>query len=347
LKFVAANPAEELYRRVRDLLDNVSFQERRFSLAGNPISLQATTAPILERLHGAFGHLAASRSEAALTVRITEAPGSGLVDAGTFERGQTVGGHRFWTSPDRRYFCHTLLASGSWYCIDRAENEIVGCVESVDRMSTFEQAKPVVRPLLLWLEQRGLTPVHAGMVSWRGTGILFGGRGGSGKTTASLAALQAGLDMLAEDYTLLEETGPGVFLAHSLYSSAWIEEHHLWRFQRLADRAIPGDQTANGKSILLLHEIYPNRFRASTPIRYLVLPRVREGGRTALCRASRADGLKRFALESMVTLTRLGTNELARLTRLVHSVECYWLDLGADLDQVGVLLKNLVEQQSG
>jgi hypothetical protein len=57
--------------------------------------------------------------------------------------------------------------------------------------------------------------------------------------------------------------------------------------------------------------------------------------------------LKRFALESMVTLTRLGAHELDRLTRLVHSVDCYWLDLGADLDQVGALLKNLVEQQSG
>lgn len=339
------NPAEGLYRRVRDSLDRLIFQERRFLLAANPISLQANTEPLLERLHGAFAHLPASMGGAVLRIRIAERRAFDVPAPDALEGGQTVGAHRFWTSPDRRYFCHTLLPSGSWYCIDRAGNEIVGCVESVERMSTFERAKPVVRPLLLWLEQRGLTPVHAGMVSWRGTGILFGGRGGSGKSTASLASLQAGLDMLAEDYTLLEEID-GAFLAHSLYSSAWIEDGHLGRFRGLQDHAISGDEAANGKSILLLHEMYPHRFRVSAPVRYLVLPRVRPGGRTALSRASRADGMKRFALESMVTLTRLGAAELERLTRLVHSVECYWLDLGADLDQVGVLLKNLVEQEA-
>lgn len=344
MRTIGISSAEGLYRRLRDSLGNLKFHERRFEIAGHPVSLQATTEALLERLYGAFRHLPACPGDPSLSVRIAERPCSGLPDAVTLEGGQTVGGHKFWISPDKRYFCHTLLASGSWYCIDRAASEIVGSVESVNRMSTFEQAKPVVRPLLLWLEQCRLIPVHAGMVSWRGRGILFGGQGGSGKTTASLSSLQSGLKMLAEDYTLLEQMANGTFTAHSLYSSAWVESDHLWRFPGLADRAIPGDDMANGKCILMLHETHPAHLLISAPVEYLVLPRVRVGGRTALHTARRADGLKRFALESMVTLTRLGGAELDRLTRLVQSLNCYWLDLGVDLDRVGVLLKNLVEQ---
>jgi hypothetical protein len=344
LSAIEVSSAEGLYRRVRDSLGGLKFHERRFELAGHPVSLQATTEPLLERLYGAFRHLPACPGDPSLSIRIAECPCSGLPDAVTLEGGQTVGGHRFWISPDKRYFCHTLLASGSWYCIDRAASEIVGSVESVNRMSTFEQAKPVVRPLLLWLEQCRLMPVHAGMVSWRGKGILLGGHAGSGKSTASLSSLQAGLRMLAEDYTLLEQMADGTFTAHSLYNSAWVEADHLWRFPGLAERAIPGDEMANGKCILMLYETHPAQFLISAPVEYLVLPRVRAGGKTALYTASRADALKRCALESMVTLTRLGGAELDRLTRLVRSVDCYWLDLGVDLDQVGVLLKALVEQ---
>jgi len=340
---MAISPAEALYRQIQESLRNLKYHERRFLLAGRPVSLQATKEDLLEHLYRAFDHLPETAAAPELTIRIGEQHCADLINVDALDGGQTVGGHRFWVSADNRYFSHTLLSSGSFYCIDRAANEIVGCVESVDRMSTFERAKPVVRPLLLWLEQCGLTPVHAGMVSWRGKGILFGGRGGSGKSTASLSSLRAGLNMLAEDYTLLERAGERDFIAHSLYNSAWVEAEHLHRFPGLEQFAIPGDEMAKGKSILLLREIYPDRFLPSTPVWYLVLPQVCPGGQTALRRASRSEALKRFALESLVTLTRLGTAELNRLVALVHSVDCYWLDLGRNLDQVGVLLKNLVD----
>jgi len=340
---VAISPAEALYRHIQESLRNLNCHERRFLLAGRPVSLQATADGLLELLYQAFDHLPVSAAAPELTIRIGEKHCADFISADALAGGQTVGGHRFWVSPDNRYFSHTLLSSGSFYCIDRAANEIVGCVESADRLSTFERAKPVVRPLLLWLEQCGLTPVHAGTVGWQGKGILFGGRAGSGKSTASLSSLQAGLDMLAEDYTLLEPAGERDFIAHSLYNSAWIEAEHLHRFPGLEQFAIHGDEMANGKSILLLREIYPDRFLASAPVRYLILPRVCPGGLTALRRASRSEAIKRFALESLVTLTRLGAAELDRLVAVVHSTDCYWLDLGRNLDEVGVLLKNLAE----
>jgi len=345
LNTTGISAAERLYGEVCESLENLEFRERRFWLAGHTVSLQANTEVLLEHLYGAFHHLSISPGAPSLSIRIGVDECRCFAPDNALDGGQTVGGHRFWTSPDRRYFSHTLLASGSWYCIDRAAGEIVGLVRSVSHMATFEQAKPAVRPLLLWLEQCGLTPVHAGMVSWRGKGILFGGRGGSGKSTASLSSLLAGLDLLGEDYTLLEQTEAGAFAGHSLYNSAWVEADHLWRFPGLAGRAIPGDQMANGKCILLLHETHPKQLISVAPVRYLVLPRVCPDGKTALHKASRADGFKRFALESMVTLTRLGAAELDRLRQLVQSVDCYWLDLGADLDQVGVLLKDLVERE--
>lgn len=338
--------AERLHVQLSEALDGRAFCERRFHLAGKTVRLQATSDELLRHLYGAFEHLAVASSAPDLEIRIGEGavwtppPDHALSD------GQSVGGHRYWTSPDRRYFSHTIVTSGSWYCVDRVRGRIAGWVRSTNGMSTFERAKPVVRPLLLWLEQCGLTPVHTGLVSWRGSGIMLGGRGGSGKTTAALASLEAGLDMLAEDYTLIRETGAGDFEGHSLYSSAWVEADHLWRFPGLAGGAVAGDEMAGGKCIMMLHDGHAGRLAAVAPVHYLVLPRVRANGRTALHPATRADGLKRFALETMVTLTRLGTAELQRLTRLVRTVDCYWLDLGADLDQVGVLLKALVERRA-
>jgi hypothetical protein len=82
----------------------------------------------------------------------------------------------------------------------------------------WEHVAPLRHLLAWWAAANGLALVHAAAVSARGQAVLLVGRGGTGKSTTSLAARQAGWTLLGDDYVIVDPGPPPV--AYALYGQA-------------------------------------------------------------------------------------------------------------------------------
>jgi hypothetical protein len=228
--------------------------------------------------------------------------------------------------------------------MDRKANHLVGWVGSGDRLTQYEVGRPLHAELLMWHRDRGIQAVHAGLVSDGTGGVLFGGPGGSGKTTTALTSLRGGLAYLADDYVGLEQAADGTWIGHSLYCSSHLTPDHIQRFPDLIPHAIPGRLAREDKSLVLLGELYPNGFAPSTPIRAVVLPRVALTPKTTFRPASKVDVLRQLAPSSLFQLPYglSGRRSFDTIVALVESVPTWWVDLGLDLDEIPMTIRKIL-----
>ena len=67
-----------------------------------------------------------------------------------------------------------------------------------------------------WAGTEGLLPVHGAAVGTGGKGVLLAARGGGGKSTLAASCLLAGMELVSDDFLLLNTQGP--VLARPLFS---------------------------------------------------------------------------------------------------------------------------------
>ena len=178
----------------------------------------------------------------------------------------------------------------TWF--DRATERVIGWVGNSSQLSVYERGKPLFFPLLLWHNDRDVPVVHAGLVSYRGEGVLFAGEQGVGKSTSALACVGAGFDYLGDDYIGLKTVDDGSIVGCSVYNSTWLEPEHLLRFPRLGPYVI---REGVEKFPVLLSEVYPEQLARVAPIRAVVLPRVGHLAVARISAASKRDGVAGFA----------------------------------------------------
>jgi hypothetical protein len=232
---------------------------------------------------------------------------------------------------------------------DRQASAKIGWVSSAGRLTQYELGRPLHASLLLWMRDRGIQAVHAGLVARNGEGVLFGGPGGSGKTTTAVTCLRAGYQYLADDYVGLERRDDGTWFGHSLYSSSHFEPHHLQRFPDLVPHAMPGKLEREDKHMVLLSGLFPEGFANGAAIRAIALPRVVQRVETRFRPASKVAVLKQLAPSSLFQLPFLGAGRARfdTMAALVEAVPTYWLELGSDLpgipDAIGRMLRGEAE----
>jgi hypothetical protein len=228
---------------------------------------------------------------------------------------------------------------------DRSAKRIVGSVEAHNRLSLFELGKPLQPLLFAWHSDNDTIPVHAGLVARSGNGVLFGGGGGSGKSTTSLLCLKAGFDYLGDDYIGLPPANGGEYEAFSFYNSTWLEPGHIGRLSWLVPHAIRGT-AEDDKLLVVLGHVEAARLAESATVRALVLPRVAGGPDTTWRRASPADAVFRLAPSSILQLPFIEPKSaLDRMADLASRVPTYWLDLGTDLEQIPQRVDEILKQE--
>ena len=220
--------------------------------------------------------------------------------------------------------------------IDRRARRIVTWIADHERLTQYELGRPLHSDLLLWHRDRGIQAVHAGLVALGGEGVLFGGPGGSGKTTTALTCLRAGMAYLADDYVGLQLVADSTWLGHSLYSSTHLAPHHIKRFPDLIPHSRPGRMAREDKHLVLLERLYPGRFAASATIRVIALPRVVDATETRTRPASKIEVLRQLAPSSLFGLPygSSGRKSFDAMVGLVESVPTVWLELGRDLEGI-------------
>jgi energy-coupling factor transporter ATP-binding protein EcfA2 len=188
---------------------------------------------------------------------------------------------------------------------------------------------------------------HAGAVGREGRGVLLAGRGGSGKSTLALACALAGMEVLADDYVLLE-TGPPV--AHAMQSTAKLTEDSTARLGVAAGSIDPAgfEPTLEGpaKALVEIPAIAPGKMSRRLEVIAIVAPTLppltspfiantakkdEVSVRMPAARSvSAAGGLLAIAPSTIVQSGFQGASSLAALAGLVRSVPSYALELCPD-----------------
>lgn len=207
-----------------------------------------------------------------------------------------------------------------------------------------ERAAPIREALQLLMAARGRLMTHAGVVGRDGRGVLLVGRGGSGKSTLALSCALAGMEIVGDDYVLLESDS---LTAHAMQSTAKLTEDSAARLGISADAidAAGFESTLEGpaKALVDIRKLAAGTLRRRLEISAIVAPALRpsHGANMAtgdglaeaepVVRAiSAAEGLRAVAPSTIVQAGFGGGGSLATLADLVRRVPGYAFELSPD-----------------
>ena len=243
--------------------------------------------------------------------------------------------------------CHVgHLRPGIRVWMDRETAHVIGWVADGARLSIRDYGKPLHFPLLLWHADRRIPVIHAALASYRGQGVLFAGKGGTGKTTSVLACLFDGLGFLADDYVGLQRAGNGLFVGHSLYDSAWLTPAGEARFPHLACHVEPSERSdTGGRRLIRVFDVVPGRLKRSAGIFAVVVTELSDEPSSSIRPVSKGAALLSLAPSSMLQLPVSGAVLLERMSQLVERVPTYQLTVGRDLTTLPLLVRKLLEPE--
>lgn len=303
---------------------------------GRPVRLRLSGDRLAALLPRAIAHLRVPDPLPAadeLRIELWDEAETGVGCAGCCRWSDVEAMGRTSASPDGRYLLVRRALTRT--VVDRVAQHIVGWVADARLLTQYEVGRPLQSELLLWHRDRGFQAVHAGLVARGDDGLLLGGPGGSGKSTAALTCMLAGMAYLADDYVAIDESDEAV-TGHSVYCSTHVEPAHLERFPALRPHAIPGRLAREDKSLVVLADLPDGVFARSARVRALAFPRVVDADTTRYRPISRTQALVRLAPSSLLLLPypdAMGPG-FENMATLVRRLPVYWLELGRDLDSI-------------
>lgn len=235
--------------------------------------------------------------------------------------------------------------SGTLTAAEPAVGQAFFHLPDAGQVPASERAAPLRDALQLLMAARGRWMTHAGAVGRDGRGVLVVGRGGSGKSTLALSCALAGMEIVADDYVLLE---PDSLTAHAMQSTAKLTEDSAERLGIRAGSIDPAgfQPTLEGpaKALVDIRDVAPGQMSRQLEIRAVVAPslppvtsrfvpyratksEVSDGGGPVVRRISAAAGLRAVAPSTIVQSDFAGGASLAALAGLVRRVPSYALEL--------------------
>jgi hypothetical protein len=331
---------ESRFRLARERL--AGSRRLRLALGGGTAAIEVAGDRLFDRITPALQHLAVEGDGRAadFSVSLWDADETGLAGPPPAPGGDPTAPAIVTVSGDGRFVLQRRTHAVVGH--ERARSAVVGWFRDVDRMPLYDRGRPLHPQILLWNQDRGAPPLHAGLVARSGRGALLVGQGGSGKTTAALACLLNGFDFLGDDYVSLRKGDGGAFVGHGVYGSTHVDPHHLTRFPELFARAVFPRWENEDKAVVFLGEAFPERLARESPIDALFLPTVRSGG-TAARTATPAEASLRLVQGALALAPHAGAGGMEPLFELASSVPAFWLDLGSDLDEIPTVISAILE----
>jgi hypothetical protein len=205
------------------------------------------------------------------------------------------------------------------------------------RLPYWVPAAPL-RPILHWgLAGRTRHMLHAGAVGDEHAGALLVGPPGSGKSTTTLACLDAGLGYVGDDYVLVE-TEPSA-RAVTVYSTAKLNAPSLELLPRLPALQLSPDAQ---KFVVDVAVARPDLIRRSAAISAILLPEVTRG-RPRLRSVPAAEALRALAPSTILQHSYESATGMSVMAALVRDIPAYRLELGSDISAVAPAIRELLE----
>ena len=226
---------------------------------------------------------------------------------------------------------------------DRQARRALYWLLDAKQLPYWEIAAPFRIVLHWWSQSFGGQLTHGAAVGRGNTGVLLVGRGGSGKSTTSIACLDAGMQYVGDDYVLL--TREPVPVAHSLYHSAKIHTSFLRRaLPNWLDR-VAGQIGPEQKSLMFLHECLPHQVRDRLTIRGVVQPKVTAAVHSRISPQPPSLGLLAVAPSTMYQLPEAQHATLSFFADWMRTMPTFVLHAGTDLTSSPRELSNLLENK--
>jgi hypothetical protein len=320
---------------------------RRFEVAGRTIELAFAGPALSERLGAALAHLETADDGRApdLSVSIWDAASTGVRAPPPPWRKEdhlANGEIRGWQDERVKAFFQTEAQTLSLFDVPARRG--LFWARDARALPFYEEAAPLKTIVHWWARLHGLQLAHGAAVGGAGGAALLVGKSGSGKSTAALACLEAGLLYASDDYALLDEGGgdPAVL---GLYASAKIHARDVDRFPGLAALVANRERLAAAeKAVLLLGERHRAQIARRLPVRAVLLPRVtgRRETRALACSPGRA--LLALAPSTMLQLPGPCQESLDLMARVVRRVPCFVLEVGTDLRAIPAAIERILSE---
>jgi hypothetical protein len=222
---------------------------------------------------------------------------------------------------------------GPLWILDSEQACAVMWIRDVDTLPVWELASPLRTAVSWWASVHGAALVHTGAVAGPLGAVLLVGAGGAGKSTSTMACLDRGLDVLGDDFCLVEPPSGGDCdsVVHGIHRLAKLSSTSLELLPHLGDR-LAGWGCGDKQLVDLgVTRMQPKPVRA--------LCHVVHGGTAAthLEPISRVQGLRAVAPSTMVQHYPWERQFWQVLGDTVRSVSCYRLVVGSPAEVPGVL----------
>ena len=205
-------------------------------------------------------------------------------------------------------------------------------------------AAPLRSILHWWMELNGRQLVHAAAVGCGGRGVLIPGRGGSGKSSTSLACLLAGMDFVADDYLALAlDPEPR---AYRLYSTAKLDPRSLILYPDLAARCRTVHQPGFDKVVLFLEDGYAEQLKESLPLKLALKPSISGAPETALGEAEPFEIERALAYETLAQLPHAGAGTVEFLNRVSREVPRSAIYLGTERARIATVIQQALASRN-
>jgi len=228
--------------------------------------------------------------------------------------------------------------SGILSMLDTSRNLAIHWIQDARCCPLHETGSPLLMILHLWMETQQRQLIHAGAVGTSNGGVLFAGKGGTGKSTSAFACLNSALSYLSDDYCLISsEPCP---YGYSLYNSGKLDRVSASRFPHLPFEKARSPATE--KAVFFLDELFPSRLVREFPIRAILLPEVTKNHHTSIEPVSQMAALRAVAPSTIFQIPGTGDQLLKDITAFVRKLPCYRLSLGSDIAQIPDAILNLL-----
>ncbi len=319
---------------------------RHYSIGDRVWRLEFAGSALFELLSPALEHLAVPEQAHAVRVRLFDSESTGVPmpappwgQDGYGPRGEIEG------SNNDDFFAVFQQGVDILHLYDVVAGESIYWTPTWRAIPYWERSFPLRSVIHRWSAHQEFQPIHAGAVGTDGEGVLIVGRGGSGKSTSTLACLEGGLQYAGDDYVLLE-TGEAPKV-HSLYGTAKLVPDNLHRFPRLQSLVANADRLDEEKALLFLGGSHGGQLVRQLAIRAILIPCVTGLRDSTLVKTTPMAGALAIAPTTILQLLGDSHGVMRKVSGLARQVPTYQLRAGTDLPQIPRLIADLLKGTHG
>lgn len=311
--------------------------QRLYRVAGFTLCLKFAGDALVEKLTNALSHLEIESAETSdLTICIWDS--SPLLFPWSSQhydmRGEVIG-----YNTDR---IHTVVdvPTKALNVLDRERNLALYWVRDLEKLPWWVSGSPLQLIIHWWMKGQGIQLTHAAAVGFGNSGVLLAGKGGSGKSTTTLACMKAGMKYVSEDYCLVSSL-PDIW-AHSIYNSAKLENPTLVWFPELGTHVTNKNRAKEEKAFLFHQKFQPEKILLSCRLKALLSLKIEKCEKSWMEPIGVHEALTALSISTLWQLTHTGPTVFNHLKAIAEKLPRYLLHLGSNPMQapefIGTLL---------